>query len=332
MTTGALGEAGILGSQETAPSLDSWADFVREFALNAAPNWIFRGHADATWQLVTSLQRAFAARGIADLAERAAFENSAIGFFQERARLHLEQVPDEHDLLGWLGVMQHYGAPTRLQDWTQSPFVAAYFAYREDTGQDGELWALQAFFCRRTLTPVMLGQPWDYLGFLEIVGQDAQGNEVIVRPGVELSQKDAENENLRAAIRGGNGWPLPLLPLAYDARMAAQQAVFVSATQLDFALEALLDKDLWPQPEAPNRFVDQLKQQEAEYPLAEPYQLIKRVRLPYAWRGDALRTLRQMGIAEETLFPGLDGAGRATRMHIEARSLGLRDALQSVGL
>jgi FRG domain len=118
MADSAFGEAGILGCEETEIELESWADFVREFALNSSPNWIFRGHADFDWSLVTSLQRAFAQAGLDDAAQRAAAENSTIGFFQERARLHIDHAPDEQDLLGWLAVMQHYGAPTRLQDWT----------------------------------------------------------------------------------------------------------------------------------------------------------------------------------------------------------------------
>ena len=36
--------------------------------------------------------------------------------------------PRHRDDLAWLSLMQHYGAPTRLLDWTFSPFIAAFFA------------------------------------------------------------------------------------------------------------------------------------------------------------------------------------------------------------
>ena len=33
--------------------------------------------------------------------------------------------------LEWLALMQHYGTPTRLLDFTRSPYVACYFALEE---------------------------------------------------------------------------------------------------------------------------------------------------------------------------------------------------------
>jgi hypothetical protein len=127
---------GIMGCREVEPKLGSWTEFVSKFALEDAANRIFRGQGDATWPLSTTLQRALETRRVEDPSYRAHVENSSIGFFKDRSRLHLPTVPDEQDLLGWLALMQHYGAPTRLQDWTLSPFVAAYFAYREDPKAD----------------------------------------------------------------------------------------------------------------------------------------------------------------------------------------------------
>jgi hypothetical protein len=53
-----------------------------------------------------------------------------------------EVLPDEDQNLKWLLLMQHYGLPTRLLDWTENILFAAFFAVTSNPTEDGELWSL----------------------------------------------------------------------------------------------------------------------------------------------------------------------------------------------
>lgn len=50
------------------------------------------------------------------------------------------------DSFDWLFLMQHYGVPTRLLDWSENPLVGLYFAVSPNEGaaeMDAALWALR---------------------------------------------------------------------------------------------------------------------------------------------------------------------------------------------
>ena len=50
----------------------------------------------------------------------------------------------------WYFLMQHYGAPTRLLDWTKGAFLGLYFALRSNDGStDAAVWVLDAWWLNR---------------------------------------------------------------------------------------------------------------------------------------------------------------------------------------
>jgi hypothetical protein len=51
-------------------------------------------------------------------------------------------VPKEEHLLEWLSLMRHYGAPTRLVDFTYSHNIAAYFAFSSLKRTSRAVWAI----------------------------------------------------------------------------------------------------------------------------------------------------------------------------------------------
>lgn len=101
--------------------------------------YAFRGQPSAAYSLQPSLQRM-----VSNLsrAEALRIEQILLAEFQSQAHLLMQPawLPDRRDMISWWTLMQHHGAPTRLLDWTKSPYVAAYFAVESVRDQDGAIW------------------------------------------------------------------------------------------------------------------------------------------------------------------------------------------------
>ncbi|RAJ92525.1 FRG domain-containing protein [Larkinella arboricola] len=122
-------------------SVSSWnelMDCLYEHAWTPALNrfrspYAFRGLSNASYSLNTSLMR------LGD--HYAQLEGHLLRNFKKYAH---QVVTKSDSFWYWLSVAQHHGLPTRLMDWTFSPYVALHFvtACIDQYDHDGVVWCV----------------------------------------------------------------------------------------------------------------------------------------------------------------------------------------------
>lgn len=95
--------------------------------------YVYRGLSDRAYELKTSLMRLGG--------EYIALERHLLRNFRKYAQRNA--VPGD-SVWNWLAVAQHHGLPTRLLDWTYSPYVALHFATANllKFNLDGVIWCV----------------------------------------------------------------------------------------------------------------------------------------------------------------------------------------------
>jgi hypothetical protein len=107
----------------------AWSEPLQRFR----PSFAYRGETDAGNDLRTSLARLGG--------KPAELEGHLLRNFRKYARP--TPYPEE-SAWTWLAIAQHHGLPTRLLDWTHSPYVALHFATAntDHFDRDGVVWCV----------------------------------------------------------------------------------------------------------------------------------------------------------------------------------------------
>ncbi len=262
---------------------DSWNGSISRYR---SP-FVFRGLSDESYHLQTSLMRLGG--------PYIGLERHLLRNFRKYGQ---SIIGGTHSFWHLLAVAQHHRVPTRLLDWTYSPFVALHFATanHEKFDVDGVIWVVN-FERAHQYLPKELGD------LLAAEGAQAFTVELLTsfRPGGNGSRL-VDDPSFHEVVRRLNEFDslcaegeflLFFEPPSVDDRIVNQFALF----------------SIMPNPE---REIDR-------WLVAHP-NLFRRIIIPADIKWEYRDKLDQCNITERVLFPGLDGLGVWLRRHYSPRT------------
>lgn len=124
---------------EVAGSISEITGCLQENSSKFTNTW-FRGHSDYRFKLLPSIFRQGSAHSISLNEQK---------MFDEFKRRYPEESYAHKNTYEWLTLMQHYGLPTRLLDWSSNLLVSLYFCCSSDFDTDGALFVFDPTFMER---------------------------------------------------------------------------------------------------------------------------------------------------------------------------------------
>ncbi len=202
--------------------VSSWQEFLALVESETLRGWAFRGQGDASWNLESSLTRRL--KQYVPSARWSEQEGRAIRVFKRKAHYFLNDTSALDDDFRCLALMQHHGAPTRLLDFTKSPYVASYFALHSCSGP-AAVYAVN--------TPAL----WH--------GATPPGSPQLTREAIDPRNPDYLKKyylsNNYSVVWPGEPWSM-------DRRIVAQAGTFMLPGKIDVSVEELLNSYQYDKP------------------------------------------------------------------------------------
>jgi hypothetical protein len=196
-----------------------WKEFKNKYIDEARTSlqmgkWVFRGQSNI-YPLSTSLERAGKKYDI-DWSHLPGVERQMIRHFRRHFQDARDPLLDE-DKLYCISVMQHYGAPTRLLDFTWSIYIGSFFAL-EKLGESPVLWCINQEWVNKASEAVvgkrLLKKRWT----------DKERNDESYEKMYEKNNKFINFEN----------------PIRQNMRLGIQRGIFMCPGDISSTLEANL--------------------------------------------------------------------------------------------
>jgi len=231
---------------------ESWNERLGRFRSDL----VYRGENRAANELTTSLQRLGG--------PYAELERHLLRNFRKYA--HRNAVPKE-TLWDWLALAKHHGLPTRLLDWTHSPYVGLHFATANRLlfDEDGAVWTVDYVRAAEHL-------PRPLRAVLDEEGSNSFTAEMLERAASSLEELDG--------LPDDEDFVVFFEPPSLDDRIVNQYSVFSLMSGADVRLDHWLERRA---------------------------DLAQRVVIPASLKWEVRDKLDQANVTERVLFPGLDG-------------------------
>jgi|SRR5579862_637623 len=248
-------------------SLQRFLDRIEHYMHDSNHALWYRGCGKASHPLVPSLYRH---PTIANIDRLLTLEHQLLTSFRARSVPYLAEPPTND--LELLFLMQHYGVPTRLLDWTENPFLALFFALSDASKGEGEIADDAAVW-------VLDPKAWNTKSLTQFSHTEEMGI---------LSTTDNKLKGYlpRTELELMTNAPVALYGIHNSRRIVAQKGVFILFGKSQLAMKDLYEQNTYPG-DGLVKFI------------------IPRQKIP-----DLLRDLIGIGITDSVLYPDLDGLAR----------------------
>ncbi|PWE14394.1 FRG domain-containing protein [Alcaligenes faecalis] len=249
--------------------------------INTLPNhYIYRGQANSSWSLQSSLERVVGVNWSSDNAQK--FECFSLDRFQSKFHLYDTENCQPVSKLAWLAAMQHYGVPTRLIDFSESPYVALYFA-------------LEAFdYAANSCFSIYL---FDYRAIMERSMQyiKSMDRDFVETRDTIQGRQDEIFDQVVDRFSYDIAWITE--PKILNARIDRQAGSFLLSGNKGRKIEDILSSDLY-------KGVD-----------------MQKMIIPFELATGVYSLLRKMNVTGRSLYGDLGGLAKSIRMEVQAYSV-----------
>lgn len=285
--------------------LEHWND-ISKLNPRFLSGFVFRGMGDHEWHIESSLERMIKRFHLqSEIAQKVypqGYEIDMLKEFQWKYPKYAKKIiPNADNVIEWLSIMQHYGSPTRMVDFTYSPYIALFMAM-DTSGEkhDASIWCLNEIILRNILC-----DKYEKSNNKRVYDIDVQKSIIYE----EANQKISDSVNETRKDFSPNVYLVQ--PHKVNERILVQQGLFAIPEKIGVPFEDNLfslvdnrDPEVVP-------FKDVIEYSNSDK-MFKPYDyfLIK-IRVPLKFRLDIIKSLYLMNISAETMYPGFEGLAKS---------------------